>query len=311
MLSHFRRGFTLVELLVVIAIIGILVSLLLPAVQAAREAGRRMQCTNNLKQWTLAIHNYHDINKSLPTGMMQAQNSGQLAGIKRQTWVIAIMAQMDQASIANLLNHSVGYWQAPNVVPNSTTGILYNSIGAYYCPSDRGSGKWLADTYWRTRGNYIANFGNTRQIDIALGSAPFEFNKYSNFARINDGLSNTLCLGEILMASDDTNWDCRGDVLNDDDGSFFSTAFTPNSGQDLCVICNNPANVPKPPRCIQGGSRFNRSSSASAIATRSNHPGGVVISLCDGSVRFFTNNISAGVWQSLGSARGGEPSSAE
>lgn len=306
MQSTSRRGFTLVELLVVIAIIGILVSLLLPAVQAARESARRMQCVNTLKQWALAMHNYHDLNKSLPTGMMNDQPNG-----KRQTWVIAVMAQMDQTAIDQLIDRKVGYWLPPNVIPNTTSGVLYNSISAYYCPSDRGNAKWQADPYWRSRGNYVVNFGHTRNTDAMLGSAPFVFNKYSNFAQITDGLSNTLCLGEIIMARDDTNWDCRGDFLNDDDGSFFSTAFTPNSGQDLCVICTTPPPGNQPPPCTQGSSRFNRTASSSAVATRSKHPGGVITALCDGSVRFFSNNISAITWQSLGSSKGGEPTSAD
>ena len=300
-----RRAFTLVELLVVIAIIGILVSLLLPAVQAAREAARRTQCINTLKQWALAIHNYHDVHKSLPCGMMQANA---LPGIKRHTWVIGVMAQMEQTAIYEKFDHNIGYWESPNIVQNSTTGLMYTSIPAYYCPSDRGNGKWQGDTYWRSRANYVANFGNTRTTGTAA-TAPFVFNKYKGFNSITDGLSNTLLLGEIIMAHRDDVWDCRGDVHNDDDGSFFSTANTPNTGVDACNICTTSAGVRYPPPCTNQANRFNGSATASAVSTRSLHPGGAVVTGADGSVKFVSNTIDTNTWQAMGSSQGGEPAS--
>jgi len=296
-----RLGFTLVELLVVIAIIGILVALLLPAVQAARESGRRSSCINNQKQGALAMHNYHDLYKYLPCGMMQG---GGMPGMRRHTWVISIAPQLEQSALFNLYNHSIPFHDPPNIVQNSTAGLLNGTVEIQYCPSDRGRGYWRGDTYWRSRGNYVVNFGHTRTTGAAA-TAPFALNKFYAMSRFQDGTSNTLLSGEVLMAHIDNVWDCRGDFHNDDDGAFFSTANTPNAGVDACLICVPSPGILKPPTCQQTSSRFNGTSTASAVSLRSNHPGGVVASLGDGSIRFFSNTIDAATWQALGSADGG------
>src|SRR5262245_49820062 len=119
MASTRRFGFTLVELLVVIAIIGVLVALLLPAVQTAREAARRMQCTNNLKQIGLAIHNYHDIHNRFPSGFLfqapgmngRGDRPNRAPGF---SWHSLILPQLEQANLYNALNFGLGLWQQPN-----------------------------------------------------------------------------------------------------------------------------------------------------------------------------------------------------
>src|ERR1041385_361330 len=115
----YTRGFTLVELLVVIAIIGVLVALLLPAVQAAREAARRMQCTNNLRQIGLAMHNYHDIQTRFPSGFIfQAPGTANRADRPNRpagfSWHTFILPQIEQANLYNQLNFQLGMWQPPN-----------------------------------------------------------------------------------------------------------------------------------------------------------------------------------------------------
>lgn len=291
------HGFTLVELLVVIAIIGILVALLLPAVQAAREASRRSQCGSNLKQWGVAMQTYHDIYKSLPIGM---------ARTPRHTWVFSLLAQVEQTSVFESYDQKVGFWQPPNTISNSPDGLMNQQVPVYFCPSDR-QGYWRADQYWRTRGNFVVNFGNTRAA-AGLDSAPFAFDRSSRFSDIADGLSNTLLLAEVIMSKGDNLWDCRGDFHNDDDGAFFATVNTPNSGVDGCVICTPSAGL-FPPPCAAvpwTSPRFNNTASSPAVSTRSFHPGGVQATLADGAVRFVSNDIALSVWQAAGSARGGE-----
>ncbi len=300
-----RRGFTLVELLVVIAIIGILVALLLPAVQSARASARRAQCVNNFKQWGLAIHNYHDVLKAMPIG---ATDLNGLPGMKRHTWVIGMTPFIEQMNVASQYDFSIDFYLPPNIVANSTTGVLYNAaFPAMYCPSDRGSkAKWTGDTYWRTRGNYVVNYGNTRSTIAQEYSAPFGFREIHRFSDITDGLSNTLFMSEIIMAAQDNQWDCRGDVHNDDDGHFFSTANTPNAGVDSCKICTPVPGTRFPPPCVSNGSRFNHTANAAAVSARSQHINGVNVGMGDGSCTFVSNNIAATVWRAIGSSSGGE-----
>jgi prepilin-type N-terminal cleavage/methylation domain-containing protein len=298
-----QPAFTLVELLVVIAIIGILVALLLPAVQAAREAARRSECGSNLKQWGVALQTYNDIHKSLPIGM---------ARTPRHTWIVGVWPQIEQTVLFNTYDHNLGFWQPPNtIVPNSPDGLMNQIVPIYFCPSDR-KGYWRADQYWRTRGNYVVNFGHTRApAGTPLATAPFGFDVSVRLADITDGLSNTLFLAEVIMAKADNLWDCRGDVHNDDDGSFFATVNTPNAGLDECVICNMTV-VPDSlllPRCSTAPwtwPRFNHVANSPAVSSRSLHPGGVQTVLGDGAVRFVSSNIALTVWQAAGSSQGGE-----
>ena len=122
------RGFTLVELLVVIAIIGILIALLLPAVQAARESARRTQCTNHLKQIGLAIHNFESTKRAVPPPA--------LTGIGHATWLVLIMPYMEAGSLYDQANAAKMYWGANRDSP----GIVETQVAEYYCPSRRSSG---------------------------------------------------------------------------------------------------------------------------------------------------------------------------
>lgn len=296
-----NRGFTLVELLVVIAIIGILVALLLPAIQAAREAARRSQCSNNLKQWALAMQLYHDSHKILPMGM---------ARVPRHTWVVSLWPHLEQSGLADSYDPKVGFWQPPNTITSSEAGLMNQRVPVYYCPSDRG-GFWRADVYWRTRGNYVVNFGNTRVVGSAA-SAPFGFDRSSRLSEVIDGLSNTMSVAEVIMALEDNLWDCRGDIHNDDDGSFFATVNTPNSGVDSCVICTPSLSSQYLPACATApftSPRFPGTATAPAVSSRSMHPGGVQVAMCDGAVRFVTSSIALNVWQAAGSSMGAETES--
>ena len=292
-----RAGFTLIELLVVIAIIAILIALLLPAVQQAREAARRSQCKNNLKQWGLAMHNYTDQNKMFPFGA---------TANPRHTFVVSLWPQLDQAALFKQYNFSTPFFLPPNTITNTMNGVMAAQLPLYRCPSDR-VGLWMADIYWRPRGNYVVSWGNnTRPWTVAPttkaafgwandNSTTPQVTKLSTFT---DGTSTSLLMSEVIMATADNHWDGRGDFLNDD-GSFvnfqFMTINTPNSGIDVnqCVT-----NAPPTP-CIAGANRHN--------AARSYHTGGVHSLMADGGVRFMANNISIRTWRALSSINGSEP----
>lgn len=313
-LSFRKRGFTLVELLVVIAIIGILIALLLPAVQAAREAARRSQCVNNLKQWTLAAHNFADTHKQyFPLGGM---NSGGTVEdgktYQRITWHVFLWQFIEQTALAERYEYS-----QPFYVTDSTgtynMPLLRVEIPAYYCPSDKVSAKQAtSDFYWRMMGNYVANMGNTHLHQDAYDQsiftgAPFGIRHMYSFSEMRDGTSNTACFSEIIIASPDKIDDNRGDILNDEGSPGFMSILTPNSpSPDQCRQCkatttdvNNKDYKTIPCQVVSNNAQVQ-------LAARSRHPGGVNVSMCDGSVRFVSSTIAQSAWVAALSANGGE-----
>jgi prepilin-type N-terminal cleavage/methylation domain-containing protein/prepilin-type processing-associated H-X9-DG protein len=302
MIRHRRPGsaFTLIELLVVIAIIAILIGLLLPAVQKVRAAAARMQCQNNLKQWVLGMHNYHDTYGYLPSGSIWNP---------RTSWVEPMWPFVEQNSLAQQYDYKVGFWQPTNGGPTSSlNNLVCAQVKIYFCPSDRGAAGpvyWKGDPYWRARGNYVVNWGNTTDPGPANQSvyAPFSYADGSTAPRsvrlihITDGTANTLMLSEVLMAPD-TAYDIRGDVINNDRGCFsFTTINPPNSPNPDHLVFFTPTTDPMMPS-VHAGQAYN--------AARSRHTGGVNAALCDGSVRFISNNIDLATWQGLGTMNGGE-----
>jgi len=150
------RGFTLVELLVVIAIIGVLVALLLPAIQAAREAARRMQCVSVLRQWGLAMHNYESANGFLPEGN-RGNPTAENPDSRRRVWVVLVWPYVEQGTMAEQFDQTLHFYQDPNTIQNSQEGIYAQTSPLYYCPSDRPGALWMGDPFWRARGNYVIN----------------------------------------------------------------------------------------------------------------------------------------------------------
>ena len=286
-----RRAFTLVELLVVIAIIGILVALLLPAIQAAREAARRTQCVNQLKQYGLGMQNHHDVFKKLPMGTQQSP--------WRRTWIVSLWPFIEENTLFQKYDHKKPFHDPPNCVQSATTGIVATLVGAYYCPSDRGPTLWKGDNYWRARGNYMVNFGDRRSgLTSAQASAPFVNNtKAMRLADLIDGTSKTMMMSEILMAEEANN-DSRGDFFNDDvTGAWFSTNNTPNTTvKDSLRVC-----VDSPAQALPCDTADPKTQ-----APRSRHPGGVNVMFGDGSVSFLTNEIDIAVFRGLGTSQGGE-----
>ncbi|MHC5538972.1 DUF1559 family PulG-like putative transporter [Singulisphaera rosea] len=266
-----RRAFTLIELLVVIAIIAVLIALLLPAVQAAREAARRIQCVNNLKQFGLSMHNYHSSNNSFPSGKVFNTKMPPCGGVgfgsncQNTTWFLLTLPYMEGVNLANAFNFSVGSEGTMLVtgypysyVANST--LLTTKIGFFQCPSDspktfsvQGSavGAVLSGVpaLQITKGNYGVNWGNTDYGQGQTGdswfvsnpsahrASPFGYNQgatgplLASIASVTDGTSNTLLGGEILQGASD---DIRGLIWTDFPGAHsFVTRLAPNGNVDF------------------------------------------------------------------------------
>ena len=300
--SSHCRGFTLVELLVVIAIIGVLVALLLPAVQAAREASRRSQCTSHIKQWGLALHTFHDVTRQLPKG---SSNGGTLF---RQTWVMYVWPYIEQTSLAERNDLKQHFYLPPGTIANTMNGLCAQHVALYLCPSDSGTIDQNVGTYQRTRGNYVVNWGNSwyGQNPQPTGLAPFWHTSGNRttpatvkLADVTDGLSNTLLLSEYLIAKSAADNDWRGDIHNDDGVFRFHTLLTPNTTAPDIILngwfqSTGDRNMP----AAAGTQQKN--------AARSRHPSGVNAGMCDGSVRFVGNAIALVTWQAMGSMNGGE-----
>ena len=247
--SRFRRAFTLVELLVVIAIIATLIGLLLPAVQSAREAARRSQCQNNLKQLGLAMHNFATAKRGLPpmakcwtkSDMDAAYGNNNYPGnwYDDHGWYLPIMPYMENKVLADIVNPKRPFSDASNEQARKTT-VVTNA-----CPSDIGLQKneWASATWARVRSNYVVNAGNTVYGQHNLGScpgsfpacvtfsgAPFQPRKVTNLGKLKDGTAHTLMMSEVLVLPETAGWGGPySDAQTALGGQVFTGYKTPNA----------------------------------------------------------------------------------
>ena len=313
-IARIRKGFTLVELLVVIAIIGILVGLLLPAVQAAREAARRMQCGNNLKQFGLAFHNYESANKRLPAGRAPGSSMSAHA---------ALLPYMELNTVYALIDFNVASTHVNN------TAALAVNIPTFLCPSDPVSNipifGWAGTNYRTNQGSGIANsIPSTVAGDPNFGfpapNGPMIPNTFLPMGSITDGLSNTAAFSEHG----------KGDFSNAVSSitdTFRPGTFPANADEAIrdCAAVNI-SNLAQQGNSNVGGPWLTGGHSATnyfhatppqsrscmfppqriATTAKSYHTGGVQVARCDGSVTFIANAIELAAWRAFGSRNEGE-----
>jgi prepilin-type N-terminal cleavage/methylation domain-containing protein/prepilin-type processing-associated H-X9-DG protein len=307
--SSLRRrplyGFTLVELLVVITIIGILIALLLPAVQAAREAARRMQCTNNLKQIGAALHMHHEQKGVFPVGHFWGPKCvvAEKGYGAEATWITYLLPYIEQAGLDAQINwdYAFGFASSGGRVLRPVTSA---TLPVFVCPSI-GPVEPIYDSSY-ARGNYAGNNGTGPMTESTAAptrkqTGVFFINSTTSAASVKDGLSNTAFVAEIVTVAGD---DMRGG-LHFPEGPLYHHNYTPNSPaydeirQGMCL------NVQQAP-CDDSlfGNSMNRQLTMTA---RSMHPGGVNLLLGDGSVHFAADGINTSTWQAFGTPDGGEP----
>ena len=309
------------ELLVVIAIIGILIALLLPAVQAAREAARRAQCTNNLKQIGLALHNYHDAHKKFPP--LSVRFSPAPAGVygwetQELSWMTRTLPYIEQQQIYTQIDFAdVKTWtKAPG------TTLRNIDLAAFRCPSDVGARGKNQPSDWAPT-NYVASTGADDCMDLCSTSTfttdgqktrgLFRMNHFPSFANITDGSSNTMAVSECMIGEP---WVCRDScpdkpacvagtdgvtLAKNDEANRGYSWYYGYSYYSLSFSTLLPPNdrLTKNHECTAGSTR-------GVGAARSRHPGGVNVCMADGSTRFVSETINITIWRGASTVQNGE-----
>lgn len=298
-----RGGFTLVELLVVIAIIGVLIALLLPAVQAAREAARRMSCVNNQKQIGLALHNYHDVNLKFPPGVQAAWG---------HSWTLHVLPFMEQETLYEVcptpFNDS-GWWDGTDSRSIALASLAQTPVPAFHCPSsptDVIESRDINGLENRATNNYLACAGGDAQTDnngangmddsngifLAIRYNVSRPRETTNMAKITDGASNTVLLAEAEYLVDaDKGCNICDRYL------FYHMNADSSNGSDFSEVLGStfyPINSQE------------QNNAERELSYSSYHPTGINVCLADASVRFYAETIDINTWRALGSRNGGE-----
>jgi prepilin-type N-terminal cleavage/methylation domain-containing protein/prepilin-type processing-associated H-X9-DG protein len=322
------RGFTLIEVLVVITVIGLLIALLLPAVQAAREAARRLQCQNNLKQIGLALANYEASKGCYPFGAGGGGPPGADPGsVSRWSAHSQLLPELERGAVFNALNFALVPWgHEPTLSPPNLTALA-TRIAVFLCPSDSDE---IAESYNLAHNNYRACAG-TRPYNVRLGTPDnrgvndgvFWYQSSVRPARIRDGTGQTAMFSER----------CLGDSAQPDaKADYYLGLPTP----DACAG-TGPVSAPRyaaahewsgqrwgdgnvyytryhhiaGPNQVSCNFANNDLTGEAVVSATSRHPGGVNLLLGDGSVRFVRDTVAPPVWRSLGTIAGGEAVSAD
>lgn len=323
-----KRGFTLIELLVVIAIIAILIALLLPAVQQAREAARRTQCKNNMKQFGLALHNYHEAHSTFPLGTSVNFNSSAGGGNFISNGIVMLLPYFDQTNLSNLYNQTAA-WE------NQSAAAARTVIPTFVCPSNVGQnpiqdtalgalGLPVGDTfgittYVMSRGSNIGWCQSSNHPSNVKGM--FDLNRGSKMRDIRDGSSNTIAMGEAATGPQFIL--CEGQGCNTAPSTKVEAyqpwigAQPPNTdyksalGPRASIFGSTADRINKTyttETLIDLGS-YSTCSLSGADATsnfRSQHIGGCHFLYADGSVHFISENVDLGTYQALSTVQGGE-----
>jgi prepilin-type N-terminal cleavage/methylation domain-containing protein/prepilin-type processing-associated H-X9-DG protein len=355
--SRNHRGFTLIELLVVIAIIAVLIALLLPAVQAAREAARRTQCVNNMKQLGLAIHNYHNVQNVFPMGVSSTLYTATTYNVKQNFSIhAAVLPFVEKFALYNALNFNIG------CDDNSTTfAYLVNStvvnanIATFVCPSDPKAaipdrnGASNTNNYYGCVGTTMTwgTISNTNVVNVNMPSTGlFTFQQSYGLQSCTDGSSNTIAFAEVCAGNSSL---VNGDRLSGMTGvvglaTYETLDASVNGGttfaQPALQVCQRAwaarsatldwyggdnwangcmsktlFNTIGTPNIFNGSFTHCSAISSGNLSDISNcssyHPGGVNVTMGDGSVKFLKNSVNPTTWYALGTKAGGEVVSAD